>query len=95
VGFVVAAYAVGALVERGWDRRLRTAWASMLVGTLIIYGFGLLWLGLVTRTSLHETLVLGLYPFVPGDLLKIALAAGLLPSAWSLVERTRRHGGSN
>jgi biotin transport system substrate-specific component len=89
LGFVVAAYAVGALVERGWDRRLRTAWAPMLVGSLIIYGCGISWLALVMRTSLTETLLLGIYPFVPGDLLKIALAAGLLPSAWSLVGRRR------
>jgi biotin transporter BioY len=36
-----------------------------------------------------KVLAMGLYPFIPGDILKIALAAALLPSGWKLLEYTR------
>ena len=31
----------------------------------------------------------GLLPFVPGDLIKVALAATALPTAWALIGRVR------
>jgi biotin transport system substrate-specific component len=37
-----------------------------------------------------KTLEYGLYPFVPGDVFKLYVAAGLLPGAWRLVERTSK-----
>ncbi len=89
LGFVAAAYVVGLLVERGWDRRARTAWLAMLAGSAIIYAFGLPWLAVFTGGPTAKVLVLGLYPFIPGDLVKIALASAALPSAWLLVRRVR------
>lgn len=85
IGFVPAAYIVGFLARKGWDRRISTTIIAMIFGNVIIYAFGLFRLsGLV---GLHSALASGLYPFIPGDLLKIALAAALLPSAWKLLER--------
>jgi biotin transport system substrate-specific component len=85
IGFVPAAYLVGYLARNGWDRRISTTILAMIFGNVIIYAFGLLWLsGLV---GFQSALAGGLYPFIPGDLLKIALAAALLPSAWKLLER--------
>ena len=48
-GFVVAAGAVGFLAERGWDRNLSTTALAMLIGTVLIYIPGVLWLGMVFR----------------------------------------------
>lgn len=87
VGFVAAAYVVGLLVERGWDRRIRTTAVAMLVGNAVIYAFGLPWLAAFTGGPLAKVLMLGLYPFIPGDLLKLALASALLTSAWLLTRR--------
>ncbi|MGH2377698.1 MAG: biotin transporter BioY [Candidatus Limnocylindria bacterium] len=87
VGFVVAAYVVGALAERGWDRRLLTAALAMLVGEVAIYAFGLA--GLARFVPADRLLAAGLLPFVPGDLAKLALAAAALPTAWHLIGRTR------
>jgi biotin transport system substrate-specific component len=85
IGFVPAAYLVGFLARKGWDRRISTTILAMIFGNVIIYAFGLLWLsGLL---GLHSALAGGLYPFIPGDLLKIALAVAVLPSAWKLLER--------
>ena len=86
-GFVAAAYLIGRLVERGWDRRVGTAVLAMALGNGVIYLFGLPWLACYLGGSVAKTFMLGLVPFVPGDLIKLALAAGLLPSAWALVRR--------
>jgi len=78
VGFIAAAYAVGFLAERGWDRRPWTLALAMLVGQGLIYVGGLSWLA--HFTSDKSVFELGLYPFVPGDAVKLLLAASLVPS---------------
>jgi biotin transport system substrate-specific component len=65
----------------------------MLTGQVAIYAFGLTWLGLDLNLSFDTTLEQGLYPFVPGMLVKLYLAAALCPVAWKLVERVRRPKG--
>jgi biotin transporter BioY len=84
VGFAAAAYVTGLLAEKGWDRRIGTTVLAMTLGNVVIYAFGLLWLCRLigVKTTILKT---GLYPFIPGDLLKIALAAALLPSGWKLL----------
>ena len=86
---------VGWLAERGWDRRPATMAAAMLLGSAVIYAVGLPWLYIwgATHTSLLKvdamtvglTLRLGLLPFIPGDLAKLLLAAGLVPSVLQLL----------
>lgn len=87
VGFVAAAAITGRLAERCWDRRFSSALAAMLTGNVVIYLVGLPWLAIVLDTGLERSLELGLYPFVPGDVLKLYLAGMLLPGAWRLVRR--------
>ncbi len=86
VGFVVASAVTGYLAERRWDRTFSSAVAAMLTGNVIIYLVGLPWLAAVLNTNLEKTLELGLYPFVPGDVFKLYLAAALLPGAWRVVK---------
>jgi biotin transport system substrate-specific component len=90
VGFVVAAALTGYLAERGWDRRFSSAVSVMLTGNVVIYGFGLLWLHHSLGVNWPDALEYGLYPFVPGDIVKLYLAALALPGAWKLVERVKR-----
>jgi biotin transport system substrate-specific component len=87
IGFVAAAALTGLLAERRWDRRFAPAVAAMLTGSVVIYACGLVWLSLTLGTGLERTLELGLYPFILGDILKLYLAAMLLPAAWRLVEK--------
>jgi len=87
VGFVVAAFVVGFLAERGWDRRVTTTILAMIIGNIVIYAFGLAWLSHLA--GLRSALAGGLWPFIPGDILKIALAAALLPSAWKMLRKFR------
>ena len=94
-GFLLAALLMGWLANRGWDRNLPSSAGLMLLGSAVIYLVGLPWLhvspafqGLLGHEpSVGETLSAGLYPFVIGDIIKLLLAAGLLPAAWRLVRR--------
>ncbi|MGB9890072.1 MAG: biotin transporter BioY [Anaerolineae bacterium] len=87
VGFVAAAAVTGWLCERGGDRRVLTAVLAMLAGNLVIYLFGLPWLACLVGPE--RALIMGLWPFIPGDLLKLTLAVLALPSAWALVQSHR------
>jgi biotin transport system substrate-specific component len=87
LSYPVAAFATGWLAERGWDRRYLTAAAAMLAGSAIILLGG--WLGFLRFQSPAASFALGVAPFVPGDLIKVALAAAVLPTGWALVGRRR------
>jgi len=86
VGFVLAAAACGWLAERGWDRGIAKTAAAMLIGNVIIYAPGLLWLGTLAGWD-KPILAWGLTPFLLADLTKLALAAAVLPAIWKLVRR--------
>ncbi|WP_305789418.1 biotin transporter BioY [Symbioplanes lichenis] len=87
IGFFLAATAAGWLAERGADRTILKALPAMLVAEVIIYAAGLPWLAVAAGLSFSETLSKGLVPFLLGDAVKAALAAGLLPAAWALTRR--------
>jgi biotin transport system substrate-specific component len=89
IALPLAAGLTGYLAEHGWDRRFSSAVGAMLTGNVLIYLVGLPWLAVVLNTNLEKTLEYGLYPFVPGDLFKLYLAAALLPAAWRLANRRR------
>lgn len=85
LGFVVAAFVVGMLSERGWDRRVPTTMLAMLIGNVLIYALGVA--GLLRFMSPADAWVKGVLPFVVGDVIKIGLAAVLLPVVWRWVHR--------
>jgi biotin transport system substrate-specific component len=82
----LAAFVTGWLAERGWDRRFVTAAAAMALGSAVILAGG--WLGLLRFTSPARAFMLGVAPFLAGDVFKIALAAAVLPTGWALLRRT-------
>ncbi len=88
IGFVAAATVCGWLAERGWDRNFLTTGLAMLIGNVVIYVPGLLWLGSLYGWD-KPILEWGLTPFILGDLTKLALAALVLPLAWKFAERTK------
>ena len=89
VGFLIAGWAVGKLAERRLDRTPVTALPAFLVGSAIIYAIGVPWLAIATHASLGSAVADGFTPFIPGDLIKAAAAAAVLPAAWSFVNRRR------
>ena len=84
-GFVMAAYVIGWLAERGLERSVRTSIIPFLVGTVIIYAFGVAWLSIVVG-GFSKALTLGVVPFLLGDAVKLIAASLVLPAAWKLAK---------
>ena len=84
IGFFVAAAVCGYLAGRGADRSVVGSVPAMIAGELVIYLFGLTWLAVDLHLGATATLRDGFTPFVAGDAIKAAIAAGLLPAAWKL-----------
>lgn len=82
LGFIVAAAIVGRIAEHG---ATLTAWRTaglMIIGNLVIYAVGVTWLKFAIDATWATAIQLGVAPFLIGDAIKIALAAGLLPLTW-------------
>ena len=86
IGYVIAAAVCGWLAEKNWDKSILTTAGAMLIGNALIYIPGILWLGILFGWD-KPILEWGLIPFIPGDLLKLALAAVTLPLIWKLVKK--------
>ncbi|MFT6024775.1 MAG: biotin transport system substrate-specific component [Ascidiaceihabitans sp.] len=89
VGYVLATLLLGALARKGWDRSAPKMALAMLLGNVLIYVPGLIWLGMLYGWD-KPILAWGLTPFLMGDAIKLALAAGLFPLVWKLIDRARR-----
>ena len=89
VGFVAAAWLAGRLAEAGADRQVLKNTGLLVVGNVVIYAFGVAGLIASTGMGLGTALAKGVVPFLIGDLVKIAVAAALLPAAWKLVGSRR------
>lgn len=85
LAYPAAAFVVGLLAERGWDKRFLTAAAAMMIGSIVILAGGWAWLArFVGPTAAWQA---GVAPFIIGDLVKVALAAAVLPSGWAIVRK--------
>jgi len=87
VAFPAAAFITGAFAEHGWDKRFLTAAAAMAIGSVIIILSGWAWFSLVTNTPMAVAFQTSVLTFIPGDIIKILLAAALLPTGWKLLQR--------
>lgn len=92
VGFLLAAYVVGYMAERGWDRKILPALLMMTAGHVIIFISGLTWLiilnpkALGLANSLTFAYQVGLQPFWLATILKTTLAMLTMPFLWQLVK---------
>ena len=86
VGFIPAAFVVGFLCERGWDTK---SWimVAMLAGNVVLYVPGLVQLSFFVPDN--KVMEYGLYPFIPGDMIKLYIAAISMPAAWGLFNLTQ------
>ena len=89
IGFIPAAFVVGFLCERGWDRRVWILLA-MGAGNAVLYVPGLLQLAFFVPND--KVLEFGLYPFILGDLIKLYIASLAVPTAWALLNRRLKNG---
>jgi biotin transport system substrate-specific component len=90
--YPLAAFAAGWLAERGFDRRYLTSVIAMLAGLTVIFAGGVTWLALFAAPAplgWSAALQSGLYPFVVVDLIKVCVAAAILPGVWAVLGPTR------
>lgn len=86
-GFVVAAFVVGWLAERGWTRDVLHCIGAMIAGEVAIYAFGLAWLAHYPAIGWGKVLALGFFPFLIGDAVKLIAAALIVPAGWRIQRR--------
>jgi biotin transport system substrate-specific component len=96
MAYPFAAFVTGWLAERGLDRRYVGSFVAMLAGLALIFATGLAWLAFFARpiaggspVGLTAALATGLYPFLVADIVKLAIAAGLVPAVWRVIGRPR------
>src|SRR5712692_9164957 len=89
MSYPFAAFVAGWLAESGFDRRYITSVLAMAAGLAVVFAGGVLWLALVVQPSagLAGALAAGFIPFVLADLLKLVVAAGVMPGLWWLTGR--------
>ncbi len=87
VGMLVSTYVLGLMAQKRFDQKFKTALPSMLIGTVIVFTFGLVWLHQFTGKDWAWTINAGLTPFIIGETLKIAIAGTSFPILWRLINR--------
>jgi biotin transport system substrate-specific component len=85
IGFLAAAVVLGALADKGWGRNLLSALALFAIGEVIIFALGTGWLA--TLIGFEKAIAAGLVPFIPAEVLKVAVAAAVLTAAWKQTAR--------
>lgn len=88
-GFVAMAWLTGWLVERGLDRGLPKLFAAAVIPAMAIYLPGVAWLHLGIGLDLSAAVSAGMVPFLPGDLVKSAIAALAVAGGWAALGRRR------
>ena len=90
MSYPFAAFVAGSLAERGFDRRYVTSVIAMAAGLVVVFACGVAWLAFFARPAavgISAALRTGLYPFLPADVVKLFVAAAVMPAVWRLVGR--------
>ena len=91
MAFPFAAFAAGWLAERGWDRRYSTAVLAMACGLAVVFAAGVLWMTIVSpAVTVSRAVALGVVPFIVPDLLKLLMAAAVMPGLWRITGSASR-----
>jgi len=87
MAYPFAAFVAGRLAERGFDRRYLTAVLAMLCGLAVVFAGGVAWLAMFAQPSRgwSGALALGFYPFIAADVVKLLVAAAVMPALWAIV----------
>lgn len=89
IGFILAGSCVGYLGDKMHDRKLINSLLIFLLGHVIIFTTGMLWLA--KYVGIHNVLVMGLYPFLPGLVIKTVFASLITTSVWKLGAKKLNH----
>ncbi len=89
IGMFLATIALSFLSSKKWDKKIHTAVIAMLIGQLLIFIPGLIWLQQSTGRDWTWTINAGLTPFIVGEIIKLGIAATTLPVLWRVVDKRR------
>ncbi len=87
VGMLLASLLTGYLAGHKWDQKIKTVIPTMILGDLVIFSAGLLWLHHAIHASWAVTLKFGFTPFILGEVVKIAIASTAMPTIWRFVPK--------
>jgi len=87
IGMLVASLVLGALADRKADQKFKTSFPALLIGSVIVFTFGLIWLRASLELTWAQTISAGLTPFIFGELIKIAITATSLPLIWRKISQ--------
>jgi biotin transport system substrate-specific component len=92
MAFPLAAFVAGWLAERGFDRRYATAVLAMTCGLAVVFAGGVSWLTVASQParSLSSALAAGVVPFIVPDVLKLLVAAAVMPGIWKITGKGAR-----
>jgi biotin transport system substrate-specific component len=87
MGFLPAVFVIGFISNVSKKTNVIRDLFAMICGSLIIYACGLSWLKILTGMTLGKALAVGMYPFLPGDALKIAAAVPIAKALRPIINR--------
>ena len=87
IGMLVAAFVLGALADRKADQKFKTSFPALILGSVIVFAFGLIWLNVSLNLTWAQTISAGLTPFIFGEVIKIAITATSLPLIWRRISK--------
>jgi biotin transport system substrate-specific component len=87
IGMLVAAFVLGALADRKADQKFKTSFPALILGSAIVFTFGLVWLHTSLNLTWAQTVSAGLTPFIFGEVIKIAITATSLPLIWRKISK--------
>ena len=93
IGFIFMAIVCGLLMQVKKDKKIVNivfCVVGMLIGTAIAYAFGTMWFCYSTGTGLGAAMALCVIPFIPGDLIKIAIAAVVAPTVANQINEFKK-----
>ena len=87
IGMLVATLILGALADRKADQKFKTSFPALILGSVIVFAFGLIWLNVSLSLTWAQTISAGLTPFIFGEIIKIAITATSLPLIWRRISK--------
>lgn len=87
IGFVFGGLLIATMVKAGFGKKPLHVFLISLAGNVVIYIFGIL--GLMRFMDFSQTLTLGVYPFIFGDIIKAILVGLAVPTAWKAIQKIR------
>ena len=88
IGFIFLALIMGFALDH-FDRKLVPTIIGMIIGMVVCYAFGTVWLAKLLSLSFKEGLMMGVIPYLPGDAAKIIIAAIVGPKLYGATQKIR------